>query len=189
MRGSAATAQVEQAGDPSAEYEARFLALLVTRFQESFGRLREAGVAPESLGDPEQLADRVAAAAPLQPSPLEELTGPFYDTSGLRTWLGITRQALLDRVRANRLLGLRTGDGSWVYPAWQFTDDGGTIPHLAEVLRALAQGTDERWTWALWLTAPNEDWAGKPAWRWLADGGEPDPVLTEAHADAAHWAA
>lgn len=83
-------AQLEPAADPSGEYEARFLASLTSRFHESFVRLRQAGVAPESLGDPEQLAERVAAAAPLQPSPLEELTGPFYDTSGLRTWLAIT---------------------------------------------------------------------------------------------------
>lgn len=170
-------------------YEAVFLSRLLTDFHGFFERMREAKVSPDMLGDPQHLADRVVAAAPSQPSPLEGLTGPFYGTAGLRAWLGVTRQALADRVRGKRLLGMRTGDGTWVYPAWQFTDDRRTIPHLAEVLRALAAGSDEPWTWALWLTAPSEDWQGLPAWRYLADGGDLAPVLFEARVDAARWAA
>lgn len=91
------------------EFEARFTASLMGHFHRSFLRLHEAGVDPVSLGDPEQLAERIAASAPLEPSPLAELTGPFYDTTGLRTWLNVTRQALLDRVKAKTLLGMADG--------------------------------------------------------------------------------
>lgn len=170
-------------------YEASFMLTLIRRMHEHFEGMQKAGVELQALGDPQQLAERVAAAAPIEPSPLEEITGPFYDTRGLRTWLGTSRQALADRVKANTLLGLQTGDRTWVYPAWQFTTDRQVIPHLSEILRILATGTAEKWTWALWLTAPNEDWDEKPAWKWLAEGHDPEPVISEAHRDAAHWAA
>jgi hypothetical protein len=182
-------AAVMRAASTISTYEASFMVTLVQRMHEHFNEMRDAGVEFSALGDPEQLAERVAAAAPFEPSPLEDLTGPFYNTTALRNWLGTSRQALADRVKANTLLGLRTGDGTWVYPAWQFTNDRQVIPHLSEVLRALAAGTEERWTWALWLSAPNEDWGEKPAWKWLAEGRDPKPVLAEAHADADHWAA
>lgn len=173
------------------DWEVLFANRLLTRLHVGFQQIRESGTDPtESLGDPEQLADRIAATAPLEPSPLEELTGPFYDTAGLRAWLGgVSRQALLDRVKARTLLGMQTRDRSWVYSAWQFANDGQTIPHLAEVLRALAAGIDDPWTWALWLQAPDEDLDGMTSAQWLNAGYDPAPVLAEARADAAHWAA
>lgn len=188
-RTKAERAAVVRAVESVTPFEDKFMKTLVSGMFERLKGLREAGVEFDTLGDPEALAERVMASVPLVPSPLEDLTGPFYDTTGLRTWLDTSRQALADRVKANTLLGLQTGDGAWVYPAWQFTDARKTIPHLADVLRALARGTGERWTWALWLTAPNEDWAGKPAWRWLAEGRDPEPVLFEARANAARWVA
>ncbi len=175
--------------DPAGAYEARFATSLVANMHRSFLRLRAAGVDPEALGDPDELAERVAASAPLAPSPLEELTGPFYDTAGLRAWLAVSRQALLDRVKARTLLGMQTGNRTWVYPAWQFTPDRGTIPHLATLLRTLSEGSTDPWTWALWLCAPDEDLDGMTSAQWLAAGRDPQPVLAEAQRDAARWAA
>src|SRR5687767_13507488 len=45
------------------------------------------------LGDVEDLAERMMAALP-SVHPLDQPLGPFYDTSGLISWLGISRQAL-----------------------------------------------------------------------------------------------
>jgi len=173
-------------------WEAAFVRRLMQRMHAHFRGIREAGGSPAtSLGDPEKLADWVVAAAPLEPSPLEELVGPFYDTAGLRAWLGVSRQAVLERVKTHTLLGMQTGDRTWVYPAWQFrkTGNGETIPHLAEVLRILAKAIDDPWTWALWLQAPDEDLDGMTSAQWLESGRDPAPVLAEARADAARWAA
>jgi len=58
-----------------------------------------------SLGDPVEVAERVAALVP-SPHPMSQL-GPFYTTRAVRTWLGITRQALDQRVRDRKVLEYR----------------------------------------------------------------------------------
>ena len=138
--------------------------------------------------DPRQVAERAAALIPT-PHPFVQL-GPFYPTSAVTKWLGITRQALDQRVRARRMLGCPTADGGQrVYPVWQFTENGHLIPHLAEVLDTLYDGIDDPWTWATWLAAPVPGrFDGKPAYRWLADGRDAQPVLTEARRTAGRLA-
>src|SRR5687768_2454505 len=67
------------------------------------------------LTDVDDLADRMLAALPTV-HPLDQPLGPFYDTTGLVAWLGISRQALFDRVRRGTALACRTVDGHLVYP-------------------------------------------------------------------------
>lgn len=144
----------------------------------------------QQLGPAQEVAESWAARLPLTPSPLEDLTGPFYDTPSLRKWLGVTRQALDSRARHGSILALTTGDGTRVYPAWQWRTDKSTVPHLAEVLPPLLAGSHDPWTVALWMSAP-VDWGdGRevPAWKWLDENGDPTPVLAEARADGARWA-
>lgn len=90
--------------------------------------------------------------------------GPFYATDGARAALGgVSKQAVSQRVREGRLLGLRlASDGTrrdrLVYPAWQFRS---TV--LARLPRVLAtagynpQRPASGWTVAAWLTAPDPD--------------------------------
>lgn len=144
----------------------------------------------EQFGPAREVAESWAAQLPLTPSPLEELTGPFYDTPSLRKWLDVTRQALDSRARHGSILALTTGDGTRVYPAWQWRTDKSTVPHLGEVLPPLLAGSHDPWTVALWMTAP-VDWGDGhevPAWKWLDDDRDPTPVLEEARADSARWA-
>jgi hypothetical protein len=156
-------------------------------------RNRLVHIGPQALqqfGPAREVAESWAAQLPLAPSPLEALTGPFYDTSSLRKWLGVTRQALDSRARHGSILALTTGDGARVYPAWQWRSDKSTVPHLASVLPPLLAGSHDPWTVALWMTAP-VDWGDGhevPAWKWLDDGRDPTPVLDEARADGARWA-
>jgi len=138
--------------------------------------------------DPQQVAERVAALIPTS-HPFVQL-GPFYPTTAVTKWLGITRQALDQRVRARKMLGCPTADGGQrVYPVWQFTEDGHVIAHLAAVLDTLHEGIDDPWTWATWLAAPVPGrFEGLPAHRWLAEGRDAEPVLTEARRTAGRLA-
>ncbi|WP_300676153.1 antitoxin Xre/MbcA/ParS toxin-binding domain-containing protein [Nocardioides sp.] len=150
--------------------------------------------------DAEALVDAMMAAIPQAdlPHPFEAL-GPFYDAPGLATWLGISRQAVHQRTVKHDLLALRTGDGKNVYPAWQFTPTGAVLAGLADVVRALLDGTDE-WTAAIWLTTASPVFGGRSAVDLLREGRRllrtsagstvSDPaavVLAEARADAARW--
>jgi hypothetical protein len=141
-----------------------------------------------SLGDPVEVAERVAALVP-SPHPMSQL-GPFYTTRAVRTWLGITRQALDQRVRDRKVLGCPTANGGQrVYPTWQFTSTGDTIPHLREVLDVLAAGIADPWTWTTWLATPVPGrFDGKPAYRWLAERDDPAAVLAQAQRIASRLA-
>lgn len=135
--------------------------------------------------DPDWVADAMLNALPTQ-HPFSEL-GPFYDTSGVTGWLGISRQALHQKVRSYQVLACTTGDSQRVYPAWQFTTDGRPLVGLPHVLRVLLQATDP-WTAAIWLTTPTDRLGEGSAVDWLATRRDPAPVIEAAREDAARWA-
>jgi hypothetical protein len=132
------------------------------------------------------------SAPPQQPSrnELAERTGPFYDTSALASWLGVTRDALDRRSQNGALLSVTTSDGMRLYPAWQFTAEGGSlVPGLHDVLTVLRGGSGDGWTIALWLVTPVVDLNGRSAIEWLKAGGAASRVLELARYDAAAWSA
>ncbi|MDQ6752793.1 MAG: hypothetical protein M3017_05155 [Actinomycetota bacterium] len=138
------------------------------------------------------LANSMARIAPDEEprNKLDELVGPFYGTASLERWLGISRQALDQRVRAKKMLGCMTPDRVRLYPVWQFTDKGTVIPGMDVILPVLASGVDAPWSWALWLVSETEeDLEGMSPAEWLAAGRDVLPVLTLARHDAAVWAA
>jgi hypothetical protein len=59
--------------------------------------------------------------------------GGAYSTAEVAALLGISRQAVQQRVRRGTLLALTMGQGEYQYPAIQF-DENGTIPGLAQAL-------------------------------------------------------
>lgn len=138
--------------------------------------------------EPSVMAEKMVASIPTRHE-YGQLVGPFYDTTGLRKWLSLSRQALAARVEAGSLLACTTQDGSLVYPAWQFRPDGKTVPHLPALIKILRKSAATPWTVAAWLRAPGgEAVDGMDAVSWLADGGDPEPLLAEARDDAARWA-
>ncbi|WP_168796462.1 hypothetical protein [Arthrobacter echini] len=142
--------------------------------------------------DINEIARRMASIVPREfsGSRLAEKTGPFYDGAGLQSWLGVSRQALQKRRDAHTILGCFTEDRQWLYPVWQFRDDGKLLPGLNSTLKILAQGTADGWTWALWLQSvvPGQ-LDDKSVIDWLRGGGSVDAVLQLAKHDAAAWAA
>ena len=174
---------------PSASFSG-LRARLVEAIDSRLAAAEANGLRPEDLGDPLDLASRVAAAIPTR-HPSAELVGACYDGPGLARWLGVSRQAVSQRNKARTFLGCRTTHGRWVYPAWQFDSNRRPIPHLAELITILAGEDDRRrWRAARWLAAPCPNLPGRvSAANWLGRGGDPEPVLSAARADARRWSA
>ena len=122
-------------------------------------------------------------------SDMAEQVGPFYDTAGVLSWLGITSTDLDERRARHAILICSTADGQQILPTWQFQTDGTLLPGLRDVLEILASGTHDEWTWALWLTSrvPYQ-LDGKSAAQWLAEGRDPSSVTDLARQDASSWA-
>jgi hypothetical protein len=130
--------------------------------------------------DPEEVGRRAAVLAAAGQAGRRD-AGPFYGTEGAQAALGgVSKQAVSQRVRQGRLLGLRlAADGSGrdrlVYPTWQFHPV--VLRHLPTVLAAA--GFDDRrpttgWTIAAWLTTSDDHLGG------LA----PIEVLQSGHVDS-----
>lgn len=152
-------------------------------------RLRAEDVAIVPGTEAEVASQMLAALPRARSTRAAEVIGPCYDTGGLTSWLGISKQAIDKRRRRCQLLGLQQ-EGRWAYPAWQFTAAGQPLPGLTAVLTALSRGTTDSWAWALWMSASlPEQLEGKSVWQWLQDGGSVDEALTLARRDAASWSA
>ncbi len=171
-----------------ASFERQIMRLVGLKVHDRLRRAGEAQLGPEAFGDPEQIADAMVAALPLG-HVFDEISGPFYDTSGLSRWLGISRQALHQKAARHAILACPLDDGGVVYPTWQFLDSGATIPSLAEVLATLAEGTDDAWMIALWMRAPSENLDAERPSEWLRKGRDPQPVIAMARQVASSWAA
>ena len=144
------------------------------------------------LGDLDDLAERMMAALP-SVHPLDQPLGPFYDTSGLITWLGISRQALFDRVRRGTVLACRTADGHLVYPSLQFGRNGAVRPGVIDAVGAFARRGVDGWAIGAWLTTPSPLFEGHSAVDFLvvhrSSAAAVERVAQAAAADAAAWAA
>ena len=142
-------------------------------------RVRDLSHRGSALPEPRDLARLLEAglpsAGPAELDPHYADLGPFYDSAGALHQLGgVTKQALSSRGVNESVLAMRTGNGQWLYPAWQFTGDGGIHPVLVPVLMAL-RGLD-RWSAGVWLVAAHPDLSGSSPRQALRDGTEPDTV-------------
>lgn len=142
--------------------------------------------------DLERFNARVRTAVLPPTNLLDEQVGPFYDTSGVRSWAGVSRQAVSGKVQRNRLIACQLEDGTWVYPTWQFEDDGTTNADLITVWRTLRGPADQPhadpWSCALWMRAPHPSLDGLTPVDWINRGNEVEAVETLARQIAARWA-
>jgi hypothetical protein len=105
--------------------------------------------------NPELLGQRAAlsATAGLRWS---GLVGPFTDSTGAATALGVSRQAVQQRLGTASLLGLRLAGHdrpTFVFPVWQF--DRGVLEHIGRVIATAGYDRDRPttgWSIASWLT-------------------------------------
>lgn len=138
--------------------------------------------------DVELLADRMVAALPSVKHEADALIGPFYDTPTLAAWRGVTRQALSKATAKRDLIGLKIGDGSLVFPSFQFGVAGSPLPNLRQVLALVDPDRIDPWGAALWLNTRADEFGGTTAAQALRDGRE-EQVLAAARRAATAWAA
>lgn len=166
--------------------EAQFVDRAVRRFRETLAALVEAhrragNVIEEVLGAPEDLGARAAVATVPEPSPWDELIGPFVRTEGAQARLGgITRQAIAAKAARRRLLRVVTSDEVHLFPVWQFKESGGVVDGLPEVLSVFKGASIDDWTLAGWFRSVDPDLAETPYEAIMR--GDVDRVLAAARA-------
>lgn len=113
---------------------ARELRERLRAFEEPAGGLDASRIGLEA-------ADWAAAAvtAAAGTSLLARRIGPVYVADDLRRWLTapgrrpLTGEAVRKRAKLRQLVGFRTDDGHWAFPAWQFDRVAGRLVPRAEV--------------------------------------------------------
>lgn len=171
-----------------AAFERQVMRSLGEKLHARLQQASKANISAAAFGDPEKIADAMEAVLPFG-HVYDEISGPFYDTAGLTRWLGVSRQALHQKVARHSLLACPLAEGGSVYPSWQFLPSGATLPALGEVLSELSTGTDDPWMVALWMQAPSAHLEGHRPSEWLRDGRDPKRVLAMARDVASSWAA
>ena len=157
----------------------------LSQLEESYS---EQGRSLADLGSPQELAERMVAAVP-RPSPWNEVLGPFYGPGQVAEVLGgISRQAVADRRQRRTLLGLKTADGHWVYPLFQFDARNTVLAGLAETLQILAPSGVDDWSLAGWLTSPLRSLSQRTPIEWLAQGKALETLLDVARDAARRFA-
>lgn len=147
----------------------------------------------EELNDAEA-ADAAAAAASMVPhlarSPWADLIGPVYGWRPVARILGVQdRQAVDARRNSNGVLGFKTANGTWAYPAIGFTTLHGrvrVVAGLPEAITHLIPAADGLAA-TRWLATPNRLLRGRRPFDVLREDG-PEQVIVLAREQANVWA-
>lgn len=120
--------------------------------QEAMLRILEA---PEMAAPAIEIAtiDAARAAGIEARDRLLAAQGGPWPVERVAKYLGLTRQAVDKRRRANKLIGLAVGRHGYLYPAWQFSRNG-TVAGLEEVLAALDR--HDPWSQVIFMLSPND---------------------------------
>jgi hypothetical protein len=187
------TSSAQTTGRTALAYRRALVAAVDAAVAQRLQDLERRGGTPDDLGSPEELAGRMVATLPAVANPLDVELGPFYDTSGLATWWGVSRQALADRVRRGTLLACRTADGHLLYPSFQFARDGSVRAGIVDALSVFARHGIDGWTAAVWFTTPSPAFDGDSVVDHLVihrtSSAAVARVVRQAESDASAWAA
>lgn len=132
------------------------------------------------------MLDRVIALLPpAAPHALDAEVGPFYDTPGVETLLGgVSKQAVEARRKKHTILAVKTVDGRWAYPTFQFTGDG-VDPALVPAIQAFRGAP--AWSAALWFVTPNPDLDEVTPLAWARSGRPADALVASAQRTVSEW--
>ena len=143
-----------------------------------------------ALGDvPAAEAERLgreAARGAVAPILWREALGEVWDTRQVVDFLGVSRQAINQRVRNGSLLGLQSR-GTTLFPAWQFDPARGVVrPVVASLLAEFhSASVVEPWAVASWAMTPQTELHGiRPAELLVKDESAVYDVLVAARHSA-----
>ncbi len=160
---------------------------VLSRLEELDRKFAGQGLSLADLGSADDLAEQMVANLP-EPSPWNDI-GPFYSTTRVARILGgVSRQAVADRRRRGTILGLRTADGAWVYPTFQFDEHNAVIDGLVAVWKILKDSSTDGWTLASWLRSRLRSLEGRSPVDWLRRGGDRKVLLAVAKDAARRFA-
>jgi hypothetical protein len=112
-----------------------------------------------------------------------EIIGPFYDTTDLMEWFGVSKQAISKRI-GKTLLAVHALNGEVRYPSFQFLDDGRVIPNLLSVCQKLGDAGVDEWGQAQWVNSSFAPLGGRTVAQMLASDNEEDVVTAVALAES-----
>ena len=126
----------------------------------------------QSITDPRAFA-RTLVASIGTAGVWSEAIGPVYDVEGVKSILGISKQAISKR---ENLLALTTGSGRVVYPTLQFVGIE-VVNGMGQIRALLPKELISPWDLASWLNAPESDLGGRAPIE-LLRSGVVEPVLS-----------
>lgn len=128
---------------------------------------------------------RVLQAAPIK-HPYDEDFGPFFTPARAAKEMGISRQAVHDRIKRGTLIVCETAEGDKVLPTFQFQDNESIKP-LIQIARTLARGCADGWAISTWLSIPQPDLDGLSVRDWVTNGHDLDVVKKLARHTVSVW--
>lgn len=168
-------------------------AVLSEGFHDHLGRLLARHDRLLDLVDLDEARElgRRAAEAALAPLIWAEAVGERWDTSETAEFLGVTRQALHDRVKRGTLLGVPGRGVTW-FPIWQFDLADRRVRPVVTALLQVFRSMDrplEPAEIASWATVPQSELDEVAPADWVAEGRPDRTVVTAARHSAARLAA
>lgn len=152
--------------------------------------LHERAVKWEMLGlvapPVDEMLNRVTALLPpAAPNALDVEIGPFYDTAGVEALLGgVSKQAVEARRKKHTILAVKTSDGRWAYPTFQFTGSD-VDPALVPAIQAFRGAP--AWSAALWFVTPNLDLDEVTPLEWARSGRPAEALVGSARRTVSEW--
>lgn len=132
-----------------------------------------------------QEATRLIATLTRPRSSIVERVGPVCSTADLVDWMGISRQAINKAVKEARILGVRKGRGSWMYPTWQLDANNQVLEGLPKVLERL-KGVTNTLDIGEWFVTKHHDLDGMTPAQWLQEDRDLNTVVGAAENLARH---
>lgn len=156
-------------------------------FLDGLHGLDDTDMTPTLVDEARRAGERLAAG-----HRWARIAGERIDTSTARDLLGITRQALHQRVAAGTILAVPGTSTTW-YPTWQFqhSPTGGlqVRPVIARIINAYRDQLDgdiDPLTLIGWAAHGQPELGGATPKDWVAANGDDEPVVLAATRDG--WA-